>query len=661
MTVLALSIMLCVLALSDSNDCSLGVTRCMWEPWNPWGSCSESCGTGIASRSRGLCCKEGQDINACVKECGVKDSAYDLKPCNVPCDGVSQTNKQTGYTVSVEQPTSEAKSVPSAITSAATSSIFSLSNATTNPAVSMSSMLTSNTGTISTTTSSSTLTSNTETVSSATSSSILTYNTETISSATSSGTLTSNTETISNATSSSILTFNGTAASAATSSSTLTFSGTAASASMSSLVSNYNATIAAGSATTEQPSYTVLTRTKESPTTSASCVAKIADVVFVIDSSGSIGAENFLKLKEFMKNIVRTFDIDSRYTRVAVIKYNDYPNIEFKLNNHTNLNDLLAAIDGINYTIGGTNTADAIQLMRSEGFDRERPAAPDIGIVITDGLSKYPTLTKAQADLAKNEGITLFAIGIGNETQQEELKNIASGDRVYQVEGFDALETINLAVAHTTCGVNLNESFVTRSTTSPRTTPSGCADYDDNCGSYGRDSCYDYEPFARGHCPKSCGFCRDANATITNVCADAINDCAQYGVEMCYKESQHDWVEANCQKFCGFCGEKNAPLPTTPVSTIATTTAAQCIDSVPNCHEYGGPGMCQTYGQWARQNCAKYCGVCFNYVHVTASTVGNKKCPAWKIPEACTLEHIPGQCCLSPKCPDGFILTVHRH
>ncbi|KAK3605644.1 hypothetical protein CHS0354_032596 [Potamilus streckersoni] len=429
-------------------------------------------------------------------------------------------------------------------------------------------------------------------------------------------------------------------------------------ASLTSLICTVTSTI---STTTEQPKITVSTTKITSPTTTASCVAKIADVVFVIDSSGSIGAENFQKLKEFMKNVVRTFDIDSRYTRVAVIKYNDYPNVEFKLNNHTNLNELLAAIDGINYTIGGTNTADALQLMRLEGFDRERPAAPNIGIVITDGLSKYPSLTKAQAELAKNDGITLFAIGIGNETEQEELKNIASGDRVYHVEGFDALETINSAVAHTTCGVNLNESFVTRSTTSPRTTPSGCADYDDNCGSYGRDSCYDYEPFARGHCPKSCGFCRDDNANVTKVCADAVDNCAQYGVEMCYKESQHDWVEANCPKFCGFCGDKHAPLPTTPITTIATSTEALCKDSIPNCNEYGGPGMCQTYGQWARQNCAKYCGVCFNYIYVTASTVGNKKCPAWKLPEACTLEHIQGQCCPSPKCPDGFILTVYRH
>ncbi|KAL3865535.1 hypothetical protein ACJMK2_042911, partial [Sinanodonta woodiana] len=391
----------------------------------------------------------------------------------------------------------------------------------------------------------------------------------------------------------------------------------------SSILSTSTAATSAAS-TTQKPNTTVRTTKITSPTTTASCVAKIADVVFVIDSSGSIGADNFLKLKEFMKNIVRTFDIDSRYTRVAVIKYNDYPNIEFKLNNHTNLNDLLAAIDAIKYTTGGTNTADAIQLMRSEGFDRERPAAPNIGIVITDGLSKYPTLTKGQAELARNDGITLFAIGVGNETEQEELMNIGSGDRVYHVEGFDALETINSAVAHTTCGVNLNESFVTRSTTSPRTTPSGCADYDDNCGSYGRDSCYDYEPFARGHCPKSCGFCRDVNANTTKVCADTIKDCAQYGVEMCYKESQHDWVDANCQKFCGFCGDKHAPLPMIPYTTIATTTEALCNDSIPNCHEYGGPSMCKTFGQWARQNCAKYCSVCFNYVHVTASTVGNK-------------------------------------
>lgn len=68
--------------------------------------------------------------------------------------------------------------------------------------------------------------------------------------------------------------------------------------------------------------------------------------------------------------MVSTFDVDPQYTRVALIEYSTAARIEFKLNEKTNLTELLEAVDNINYSGGGTLTSDAIQLMRQEGFDR---------------------------------------------------------------------------------------------------------------------------------------------------------------------------------------------------------------------------------------------------------------------------------------------------
>ena len=103
---------------------------------------------------------------------------------------------------------------------------------------------------------------------------------------------------------------------------------------------------------------------------STACIAKFADVVFVVDSSGSIGRPNFEKIKEFIKDVVLTFDVDPRYTRVGLIEFSTTPSIEFKLNEKTNLTDLIDAIDNITYSGGGTSTSDALELMRIEGFDR---------------------------------------------------------------------------------------------------------------------------------------------------------------------------------------------------------------------------------------------------------------------------------------------------
>ena len=103
---------------------------------------------------------------------------------------------------------------------------------------------------------------------------------------------------------------------------------------------------------------------------------------------------------------------------------------------------------------GGRETSISILMHNDKGFDyRERPLAPDVAVVITDGLSKYPSITRAQANLAKADGITMFSIGIGNESVQSELVDIASDRRfVFKVGDFNALSTIDNVIAHTACG-----------------------------------------------------------------------------------------------------------------------------------------------------------------------------------------------------------------
>lgn len=83
----------------------------------------------------------------------------------------------------------------------------------------------------------------------------------------------------------------------------------------------------------------------------------------------------------------------------------------------------------------------------------ERVDAPDIAIVITDGLSRFPQLTRRQAERAKNESITIFAIGIGNDTDEHELEVIASGPQFkFSVGDYAALLKLDQVVAQRACG-----------------------------------------------------------------------------------------------------------------------------------------------------------------------------------------------------------------
>ena len=63
--------------------------------------------------------------------------------------------------------------------------------------------------------------------------------------------------------------------------------------------------------------------------------------------------------------------------------------IQFNLNTFNNKAELFAAVDAIPYIYGSTNTADGIMTMRNmfNANDGDRDGVPNIGIVVTDGVS----------------------------------------------------------------------------------------------------------------------------------------------------------------------------------------------------------------------------------------------------------------------------------
>ncbi|XP_060583327.1 collagen alpha-1(XII) chain-like [Ruditapes philippinarum] len=331
---------------------------------------------------------------------------------------------------------------------------------------------------------------------------------------------------------------------------------------------------------TMKPTQTLAPTTLTPEITTPTCLAKVADVVFVVDSSGSVGEPNFIKIKDFMKQTVNVFDIGTDFTRIGVITFSSDARQEFPLNRYNNSYDLSTAIDNIVYTQGGTNTGAALELLRLKGFDYERVNDPNIAIVITDGYSRDKTATRQQAMLAKQSGnITIIAIGVGNGTDVNELTAIATLDQnsnrslIYEVGSFEALQTLNTVVATVACGL-VPIPPQTQPTLPPPTTVDlgNCTDQVENCEEYGDDICYDYKPWATAHCQAHCGFCRGP-ATTPPTCSNRLNNCPEYGTYICTSVSLTSWTKHNCPKYCGFCG--GGPIPTEATKTTQAAKATE--------------------------------------------------------------------------------------
>ncbi|XP_045156316.2 matrilin-2-like [Mercenaria mercenaria] len=396
-------------------------------------------------------------------------------------------------------------------------------------------------------------------------------------------------------------------------------------------------------------------------TDTVECQATNADIVFIVDSSGSIGTENFQKMKVFLQNLVNGLDIDQDLARVGLLVFNDKMRWEFKIGDLNNKLDVLKAIQRIQYVVGGTLTSDALEKVRLEGFTANRTGVPMIAVVVTDGLSRYPPLTRFQASLLRKENVLVYAIGVGNSTNQNEIYNMASIPEekyMYEFSSFDNLDAnnVSLAVNYVKC----KEKFATTPpSTEVTTVANNCTDLEPNCAGYGKDACTDYKPWAQSHCALYCGFCQGPS-TSPEPCFDVLPNCDTYGQYYCENKEFVSWVNKNCRKFCGICTAPGSSTVTTQ-PTIATTTVRICQDTVDNCAGYLNSCNDDKYRGFLNERCPASCGYCQSHQTINGTTVNGVKCPDWYIPTECYMENVSPGCCPIPKCPDStYVFTADK-
>lgn len=190
------------------------------------------------------------------------------------------------------------------------------------------------------------------------------------------------------------------------------------------------------------PVTNTLNLTDTLPYSIADCPIAGIDLVFVLDSSGSIGSSNFQLIREFVTSIVDALEIGPNQSQVGIIQFSSSATRLFGLTTYNTKASLLQAIRNIIYSGGGTSTASALSLLSGQGFTGVRSDSqgiPRVAIVVTDGNSndRAATTQAAQALHATQSSVTVYAVGIGD-VDRTELNVIASGSQfVSLIGGFN--------------------------------------------------------------------------------------------------------------------------------------------------------------------------------------------------------------------------------
>lgn len=172
----------------------------------------------------------------------------------------------------------------------------------------------------------------------------------------------------------------------------------------------------------------------------------VRDVVFLIDTSSSIGSVRFQRVKEVVNNVTVNLKLNSPESLVSIILFDKFAHIYFNLEANVSLVNLSLAINQIPYTGGSnSNTADALQLLlRSTqngvlGISNE---TSNIAVLITDGpasrrsSSQLADIEFYARELHKAGVYDIYAVGYGR-ADLEELSTIASGQEyVYTVSFY---------------------------------------------------------------------------------------------------------------------------------------------------------------------------------------------------------------------------------
>ncbi|OCT75709.1 hypothetical protein XELAEV_18030895mg [Xenopus laevis] len=176
------------------------------------------------------------------------------------------------------------------------------------------------------------------------------------------------------------------------------------------------------------------------------------DLVFIIDSSESVGPENFHIIKQFVNKLIDKISSDQTASKVGIINFSHKVEVVAHIGQLTKKENLREAVNRMNYLGEGTYTATAIK-KSTELFLQSSRDVKKIAIVITDGQADNRDTMRL--DLVVKEAhsinVEMYVIGVVDTHDpnyvlfRNEMDLIASdpdADHVFQINDFSTLSEL---------------------------------------------------------------------------------------------------------------------------------------------------------------------------------------------------------------------------
>ncbi|XP_071847913.1 clotting factor C-like isoform X4 [Apostichopus japonicus] len=197
------------------------------------------------------------------------------------------------------------------------------------------------------------------------------------------------------------------------------------------------------------------------------------DLYFMFDGSSSVGEDNFKKTKRFAKELVKEIGVTDRRNslRVGALVFNSETEIGFHAIAFDSTDDVLDAIDSMQYRGGGTNIAKAFEILSTMMIPQtamlNRDKSFKTVFLITDGEATEGGDAQEGAREVERQGVTIRCIGISENATRRSLSALASEplhEHLFFRKDYSTLERLikivtNQTIDYSECGVSPRRSI----------------------------------------------------------------------------------------------------------------------------------------------------------------------------------------------------------
>uniref|UniRef100_A0A8C6LXZ9 VWFA domain-containing protein n=1 Tax=Nothobranchius furzeri TaxID=105023 RepID=A0A8C6LXZ9_NOTFU len=170
------------------------------------------------------------------------------------------------------------------------------------------------------------------------------------------------------------------------------------------------------------------------------------DLVFLIDGSQNVGAANFPSVRNLVVRIIDRLSVGRDQIRVALVQYDNDPDIKFYLNSLYDKPQVLEEVKGLTYSGGDeSNLGAALEevarsLLTDTTGNRADEGVPQVLVIISAGPSSDDTSVGHRA--LNRAGVFTIGVSIGDAATAD-LEEVAT-DRsfVQKTSDFRALATV---------------------------------------------------------------------------------------------------------------------------------------------------------------------------------------------------------------------------